>query len=146
MLAEVVEAGGYDSKDEAVCVARVSETAVVCEAVFAEAIPECEAKLCDGVPVAESVFVGDVPGGGGDAYGESDDDKGCVEVKLTELFARADIDGVRRRALALRDDIFCGRAFRLRGDPASGGLEDVEAVVLRDADLRRTVLRRAGKG
>ncbi|KAH8044744.1 hypothetical protein JL722_14529 [Aureococcus anophagefferens] len=76
--AEVVEC--YDAKGEDVCVARFSDGAV-CEAVLAEAIPESEAKLCDAVPVAE-IF-------GADAFGdESDDDKGCVEVKLSELCAR----------------------------------------------------------
>ncbi|KAH8061691.1 hypothetical protein JL720_13392 [Aureococcus anophagefferens] len=116
--AEVVEC--YDAKGEDVCVARFSDGAV-CEAVLAEAIPESEAQLCDAVPVAE-IF-------GADAFGdESDDDKGCVEVKLSELCARVDLDGVKRRALELRDCLFCDRAFRLRGDAAAGGLEDVEAV------------------
>ncbi|KAH8050464.1 calcineurin B subunit [Aureococcus anophagefferens] len=133
--AEVVEC--YDAKGEDVCVARFSDGAV-CEAVLAEAIPESEAKLCDAVPVAE-IF-------GADAFGdESDDDKGCVEVKLSELCARVDLDGVKRRALELRDCLFCDRAFRLRGDAAAGGLEDVEAVVLRDADLRRTLLHHAAE-
>lgn len=138
MLAEAVSAEGFDdSKGEDVCVATISD-GVVCDAVFAEAIPESEAKLVADVPVAE-VF-------GFESEGDfCEDDKGCVEVKLSEMVVRADPDGVRRRCVELKDAIFCGRSFTLRGEASEGGLEDVEAVVLRDADLRRTLLHHAAQ-
>ncbi|KAH8071576.1 hypothetical protein JL721_4076 [Aureococcus anophagefferens] len=131
--AEVVEC--YDAKGEDVCVARFSDGAV-CEAVPRR--PSRRARRSSATPCPW-------PRSSARTFGdESDDDKG-VEVKLSELCARVDLDGVKRRALELRDCLFCDRAFRLRGDAAAGGLEDVEAVVLRDADLRRTLLHHAAE-
>ena len=146
MLAEATLACGYeDAKGEAApCVARLSDdAAAVCDAVYAEAIPECEAK---GMPVAEVEVVGGVydDGACGDAS-DDDDAKHCVEVKLEELGVAASPDGVRARAVALRDAVFCDRPLRLRGDASSGGLEDVAAVLLRDRDRGRTLLHHAAE-
>ena len=67
------------------------------------------------------------------------------EATLTaqELAPRADPDGARRRALALRDALFRGAPVEPRADVAAGGLEDRAAVVLRDADFGRTLLHHA---
>jgi len=58
-----------------------------------------------------------------------------VKVSMEELCVRACPDGARRRALLLRDELFCGRPLSL-----NRGLEDVEALLVRDADRGMTLL------
>jgi len=103
--------------------------------VMAEAISDADAKLFADAPVAMVYEAGTTP--------DAADAKHCVALEAKELDFRAHPDGVRRRAVMLRDAIVRGAPLDLRDDAAAGGLEDAAALGLRDADLGRTLLHHA---
>jgi len=108
---------GNDSKD-GIIMAHVLTEDNVAEAVIAEAIPMSEAKMIESFALAESV------------------DENAVEFKLNEL--EIDPDGVKRRTLALRDNLVTGNTLDLRHD-----LVDPVAIRFRDADHEWTLLHHA---
>ena len=123
--------------DEPLALAFPAKDADEDEITVAEAIPnDAEVK---GIPTAQ-VYCPDEAEPVSD-YGD-DEEESTVRVDMEELCPVADVDGVRRRALALRDAIFTNApTLALRED--EGDLTDVEAVILRDEDASWTLLHHA---
>lgn len=105
-----------------------------------EAIPVSDIKA-EGLPVAEVCPEYDFPEAR-DAY-KNDALLNAVEVSLNELQVRADPEGVRRRALALRDAVITNRQMYLRNDLSSGLMEDIDAIRHRDVERGWTILHHA---
>lgn len=89
-------------------------TAVACDGVQEAVLDEADAKVVMAELVEESFD---------------------VKVALEDLEIRADPEGVKRRALLLRDDLLMGKKLVLR--PV---VEDMDAVALKDADRGMTLL------
>ncbi|KAJ1454245.1 hypothetical protein M885DRAFT_522054 [Pelagophyceae sp. CCMP2097] len=114
------------------------DCAEAAECCVAHAIDPHDCKAEDVPYAALAEEADDSYGGGHGWHGDRP-----TEVSLEELQPRADGDGVKRRALALRDAIFTGQhSLYLRGDDFSGRLEDVAAIVLGDSE-ERSVLHHA---